>query len=246
MKRERGGSQKSFWSAPACGLIGNGIQKQRDKQQQLQQRKPLQMSKHKCDQSTTLHRSPQVLNGLGETLSGSQSTPTNRCRLANGTQVHFLALTGEAKDCGKSWERSHNVTPELRVCSFTALESIEFTMSPCLRYFSKNSWEETNIFHIQWELSYKINVVTRARTSLDPCWILFSLPTEQTGLWMTLSIWDCITSCNTSTNLGITQGSYLWTSALPSISSCLTFSQTNRHSSVCPPTSVSGSQIAST
>ncbi len=42
------------------------------------------------------------------------------------------------------------------------------------------------------------------RTSLDPCWILFSLPTEQTGLWMTLSIWDCITSCNTSTNLGIT------------------------------------------
>ncbi len=28
-----------------------------------------------------------------------------------------------------------------------------------------------------------------------PCWILFSLPTEQTGLWMTLSIWDCITSC---------------------------------------------------
>ncbi len=108
MKRERGGSQKSFWSAPACGLIGNGIQKQRDKQQQLQQRKPLQMSKHKCDQSTTLHRSPQVLNGLGETLSGSQSTPTNRGRLANGTQVHFPALTGEAKDCGKSWERSHN------------------------------------------------------------------------------------------------------------------------------------------
>ncbi len=64
------------------------------------------------------------------------------------------------------------------------------------------------------------------RTSLAPCWILFSLPTEQTGLWMTLSIWDCITSCNTSTNLGITQGSYLWTSARPSIPSCLTFSQT--------------------
>ncbi len=137
------------------------------------------MSKHKCDQSTTLHRSPQVLNGLGETLSGSQSTPTNRGRLANGTQVHFPALTGEAKDCGKSWERSHNVTPELRVCSFTALELIEFTMSPCLRYFSKNSWEETNKVHIQWDLSYKINVVTRARTSLDSCWILFSLPTKQ-------------------------------------------------------------------
>ncbi len=79
------------------------------------------------------------------------------------------------------------------------------------------------------------------RTSLDPCWILFSLPTEQTGLWMTLSIWDCITSCNTSTNLGITQGSYLWTSAQPSIPSCLTFSQTNWHSSLCPPPSVSGS-----
>ncbi len=63
------------------------------------------------------------------------------------------------------------------------------------------------------------------RTSLDPCWILFSLPTEQTGLWMPLSIWDCITSCNTSTNLGIMQGSYLWTSARPSISSCLTFSK---------------------
>ncbi len=64
------------------------------------------------------------------------------------------------------------------------------------------------------------------RTSLDPCWILFSLPTEKTGLWMTLSIWDCITSCNTSINLGITQGSYLWTSAWPSLPSCLTFSQT--------------------
>ncbi len=35
------------------------------------------------------------------------------------------------------------------------------------------------------------------RTSLGPWWILFSLPTEQTGLWMTLSIWDCITSCKT-------------------------------------------------
>ncbi len=58
---------------------------------------------------------------------------------------------------------------------------------------------------------------------LDP---LFSLPTEQTGLWMTLSIWDFITSCNTSTNLGITQGSYLWTSARSSIPSCLTLSQT--------------------
>ncbi len=34
---------------------------------------------------------------------------------------------------------------------------------------------------------------------------------------MTLSIWDCITSCHTSTNLGITEGSYLWTSVLPSI-----------------------------
>ncbi len=33
---------------------------------------------------------------------------------------------------------------------------------------------------------------------------------------VTLSIWDCITSCNTSTNLGITQGSYLWTSGRPS------------------------------
>ncbi len=79
------------------------------------------------------------------------------------------------------------------------------------------------------------------RTLLDPCWILFSLPTEQTGLWMMLSIWDCITSCNTSTNLGITQWSYLWTSALPSIPSCLTFSQTNWHRSLCPPPSVSGS-----
>ncbi len=65
------------------------------------------------------------------------------------------------------------------------------------------------------------------RTSLDPCWIVFSLSTEQTGLWMTLSIWDWITSCNTSSNLGITQGSDLWTSARPSIPSCLTFSQTN-------------------
>ncbi len=44
---------------------------------------------------------------------------------------------------------------------------------------------------------------------------------------MTLSIWDCITSCNTLTNLGRTQGSYLWTSARPSITSCLTYSQTN-------------------
>ncbi len=79
------------------------------------------------------------------------------------------------------------------------------------------------------------------RTSLDPCWILFSLPTEQAGLWMTLSIWDSITSCNTSTNLGITQGSYLWTSARPSMPSCLTFSQTNWNSSLCPPPSVSGS-----
>ncbi len=70
-------------------------------------------------------------------------------------------------------------------------------------------------------------------TSLVPCWILFSLPTEQTGLWMTLSIWDCITSCNTLTNLGLTQGSYLWTSARPSIPSCLTFSQTNSHTSIC-------------
>ncbi len=52
---------------------------------------------------------------------------------------------------------------------------------------------------------------------------------------------DCITSCNTSTNLGITQGSYLWTSAQPSIPSRLTFSQTNWHSSLCPPPSVSGS-----
>ncbi len=26
------------------------------------------------------------------------------------------------------------------------------------------------------------------RTSLDPCWIFFSLPTEQTGLWMTLNM----------------------------------------------------------
>ncbi len=63
--------------------------------------------------------------------------------------------------------------------------------------------------------------------TLDPCWIVFSLSTEQTGLWMTLSIWDWITSCNTSSNLGITQGSDLWTSARPSIPSCLTFSQTN-------------------
>ncbi len=51
---------------------------------------------------------------------------------------------------------------------------------------------------------------------------------------MTLSIWDCITYYNTLTNLGITQGSYLWTSARPSIPSCLTFSQTNSHSSLCP------------
>ncbi len=58
---------------------------------------------------------------------------------------------------------------------------------------------------------------------------------------MTLSIWESITSCNTSTNLGITQGSYLWTSAQPSMPSCLTFSQTNWHSSLCPPPSVSGS-----
>ncbi len=79
------------------------------------------------------------------------------------------------------------------------------------------------------------------RTSLDLCWILFTMPTEQTGLWMMLSIWDCIKSSNTSTNLGITQGSYLWTSARPSIPSCLTFSQTNWHGSLCPPPSVSGS-----
>ncbi len=46
-------------------------------------------------------------------------------------------------------------------------------------------------------------------------------------------------SCNTLTHLGITQGSYLWTPARPSIPSCLTFSQTNRHSSLCPPPSVS-------
>ncbi len=44
-----------------------------------------------------------------------------------------------------------------------------------------------------------------------------------------------------STNLGITQGFYLWTSAQPSIPSCLTFSQTNWHSSLCQPPSVSGS-----
>ncbi len=44
-------------------------------------------------------------------------------------------------------------------------------------------------------------------------------------MWMTLSILDCITSCNTLTNLGFTQGSYLWTPAWPSIPSCLTFSQ---------------------
>ncbi len=37
---------------------------------------------------------------------------------------------------------------------------------------------------------------------------------------------DCITSCNTSTNLAVTQGSYLWTSARPSKPSCLT-SQSN-------------------
>ncbi len=36
-------------------------------------------------------------------------------------------------------------------------------------------------------------------------------------------------------------GSYLWTSARPSIPSCLIFSQTNWHSSLCPPPSVNGS-----
>ncbi len=70
--------------------------------------------------------------------------------------------------------------------------------------------------------------------------MLFSLPTEKTGLWMTLSIWGCITPCNTLTNLGITQGSYLWTST----PSCLTFSQTMWHSSLCPPPTVSGSSAS--
>ncbi len=30
------------------------------------------------------------------------------------------------------------------------------------------------------------------RTSLEPCWILFSLPTEQTNLWTMQSTWDWI------------------------------------------------------
>lgn len=87
------------------------------------------MSKHKCDQSTTLHRSPQVLNGLGETLSGSQSTPTNRWRLANGTQVHFLALTGVGKQriVGRA-ENVHIMSPQNSEFALSQLWSLSSSL----------------------------------------------------------------------------------------------------------------------
>ncbi len=56
---------------------------------------------------------------------------------------------------------------------------------------------------------------------------------KQTDLWMTLSMWDCITSFNTSKT-----GNY---ARILFVDSCLTFSQTNWHSSLSPPPSVSGS-----
>ncbi len=40
-------------------------------------------------------------------------------------------------------------------------------------------------------------LVLAPRTLLYPCWILFSLPTELTGLWTMQSTWDCIMFCNT-------------------------------------------------
>ncbi len=79
--------------------------------------------------------------------------------------------------------------------------------------------DDLNVFYCRFE---KARLTPSTRSDLH-----FTHSPTPPGLWMTLSIWDCITSCNTSTNLGITQGSYLWTSARPSIPSCLTFSQTN-------------------
>ncbi len=47
------------------------------------------------------------------------------------------------------------------------------------------------------------------RPPLDPYWTPCSLPTEQTGLWIMQSTWDCTTSCNIWTDQGLTWGSCL-------------------------------------
>ncbi len=76
---------------------------------------------------------------------------------------------------------------------------------------------------------------------LVPCLTPCSLLTEQTGLLMMQSTWDCTTSSNIWTNQGLMQGSFLWISTTLSTSSSRTPFRINWHSSLYPPPSVSGS-----
>ncbi len=67
--------------------------------------------------------------------------------------------------------------------------------------------KETQNYRTKWLQAYGSNVRGHKviwkkwcwptwRTSLDPRWNLFGLPTEQTGLWTMQSTWDCIMFCN--------------------------------------------------
>ncbi len=47
------------------------------------------------------------------------------------------------------------------------------------------------------------------RPPLDPYWTPCSLPTEQTGLWMMQSTWDCTSPCSIWTDQGLMWGSCL-------------------------------------
>ncbi len=72
-------------------------------------------------------------------------------------------------------------------------------------------------------------------TLLDP------LPTEQTGLWMMQSTWDCTSCCSIWTDQGLMWGACLYTSAPLLTPSSRTPFRINWHSSPSPPPSVSGS-----
>ncbi len=57
--------------------------------------------------------------------------------------------------------------------------------------------------------SFERLVLAYLKASTDPYWTPCSLPTEQTGLWMTQSTWDCTSYCSIWTDQGLMWGSCL-------------------------------------